>query len=62
MAATSADGQHALMVLAAESSAIASEKKPPASTLARVLGHNQVANGAGNVELEAIIARKLGHS
>ena len=46
MAATSTDDQQVLMALARESSANASEEKQAAGALARVLGHNQVADDA----------------
>ena len=60
----SAAGQHALLALGADASAsaVAAEEDPAARALAlaRALGHNQVANDAGTMELAANIVRKLG--
>ena len=60
----SAAGQHALLALGADASAsaVAAEEDPAARALAlaRALGHNQVADGAGKLQLEDNIVRKLG--
>ena len=61
MAATSTDDQQALMALEMASEEVAVEEKQAAGALARVLGHNQVADDARTVGLEANIVRKLGN-
>ena len=53
----SPEGQQALEALGVASEEVAAEEEQAASALARALGHNQVADGAGNMELEDIIVR-----
>ena len=61
MAATPTDDHQALMALGMASQEVAVEEKQAAGALARVLGHNQVADDARTVGLEANIVRKLGN-
>ena len=56
----SPEGQQALEALGVASEEVAAEEEQAASALARALGHNQVADCAGKLQLEDTIVRKLG--